>query len=312
MSKIKGYKVFNPDWTCRGSKYEVGKTYKYNGNIELCEEGFHFCINLIDCFNHYDFNNENKVAEVIATGEVETGGNKSVTDELTIIKELDWDEVLALVNIGNFNSGYGNTRAWNPGNFNSGDRNTGNWNSGNFNSGDDNSGDWNYGDRNTGNWNSGNFNSGHKNLGDYNSGSWNSGNDNSGSWNSGHANSGDWNSGDGNNGVFCTEEPKIKIFDKESDMTLSEWRNTKASQLLRRNFRSSIWIPFEVMTDEEKRNHPDCKTKGGYLKALEYKEACKNMWVKLNRFEKEVIKAIPNFDRRKFYQITGIDVREGK
>ena len=26
---IKGYKVFNPDWTCRDFQYEVGKTFKH-------------------------------------------------------------------------------------------------------------------------------------------------------------------------------------------------------------------------------------------------------------------------------------------
>lgn len=26
---IKGYKVFNPDWTCRNFQYEVGKTFIY-------------------------------------------------------------------------------------------------------------------------------------------------------------------------------------------------------------------------------------------------------------------------------------------
>ena len=33
---IKGYKVFNHDWTCRGFQYEVGKTFKHDGNIEMC------------------------------------------------------------------------------------------------------------------------------------------------------------------------------------------------------------------------------------------------------------------------------------
>lgn len=33
---IKGYKVFNPDWTCRGFQYEVGKTFKHDGNIKMC------------------------------------------------------------------------------------------------------------------------------------------------------------------------------------------------------------------------------------------------------------------------------------
>lgn len=48
---IKGYKVFNPDWTCRDFQYEVGKTYKHNGNIKMCGAGFHFCQKLSDCFN---------------------------------------------------------------------------------------------------------------------------------------------------------------------------------------------------------------------------------------------------------------------
>ena len=51
--KIKGYKVMNPDMTCRGFKFEVGKTYKHEGRIELCNAGFHFCLKASDCFNYY-------------------------------------------------------------------------------------------------------------------------------------------------------------------------------------------------------------------------------------------------------------------
>ena len=40
---IKGYKVFNKDWTCRGFQYKVGKTFKHNENIKMCDRGFHFC-----------------------------------------------------------------------------------------------------------------------------------------------------------------------------------------------------------------------------------------------------------------------------
>lgn len=71
---IKGYKVFNPDWTCRGFQYEVGKTYKHEGDIGLCKAGFHFCQKIADCFSYYDFNNKNKVAEVEAIGLVENAG----------------------------------------------------------------------------------------------------------------------------------------------------------------------------------------------------------------------------------------------
>ena len=39
---VKGFKGFNEDLTCRGFQYEIGKTYKHNGEVELCRSGFHF------------------------------------------------------------------------------------------------------------------------------------------------------------------------------------------------------------------------------------------------------------------------------
>lgn len=59
-----GYKVFNYDWKCRDFQYEVGQEYIYEGEIELCQAGFHFCPTLIDCFNYYEWTPENKVAIV--------------------------------------------------------------------------------------------------------------------------------------------------------------------------------------------------------------------------------------------------------
>jgi len=204
---IKGYKVFNPDWTCRGFQYEVGKTFKHDGNIEMCGAGFHFCRKVSDCFNYYGFNSNNKVAEVEAIGNVETKGDKSVTDEIVILRELTWHEVLDLANTGkdctgNRNSGNRNSGNCNSGNRNSGDYNSGNCNSGNRNSGDYNSGNCNSGDYNSGDYNSGNCNSGNRNSGDYNSGNCNSGNCNSGDYNSGNCNSGNCNSGDYNSGDY--------------------------------------------------------------------------------------------------------------
>ena len=305
---VKGYKVFNPDWTCRGFKYVVGETYEHNGGIKLCVSGFHFCINPMDCFNYYRFDNNNRVAEVEAIGLVETGDDKSVTNKIRIIRELDWSEVLKLVNTGrdctgyrnsgDYNSGYGNSGHWN-----SGDDNSGNCNSGYNNSGDRNSGYSNSGDKNSGRRNSGDLNSGYKN-----SGNWNYGNSNSGDRNSGHFNSGDWNSCNWSSGVFCTEESKIKIFDVQSDMTLSEWRRTRAAQILSRNFESHIWVFSEDMTDEEKKMYPSHKTTGGYLKALSFKEACSNMWNNLTDREKDIIQSIQNFNKDKFREITGIEL----
>ena len=86
MKAFKAYKVFNSDWRCLDFQYEVGKTYKHEGELELCGAGFHVCERLIDCFSYYDFDPSNKVALVELGGEIEHGGDKSVCSEITIIK----------------------------------------------------------------------------------------------------------------------------------------------------------------------------------------------------------------------------------
>jgi hypothetical protein len=200
-----GYKVTNPDMSCRNFKYELGKLYKHDGVIQLCGSGFHFCEQINNCFNYYDFNPNNKVFEIEAYGDVINGDDKSVCSEIKFIREIPWAEVLVLANTGHSNTGHSNTGDWNSGdrnsgNRNSGDRNSGNWNSGNWNSGNWNSGNRNSGNWNSGNWNSGNWNSGNRNSGNWNSGYWNSGDRNSGNRNSGDRNSGNWNSGNWNSG----------------------------------------------------------------------------------------------------------------
>ena len=283
MSNVKGYKVFNPDWTCRGFQYEVGKTFEHYGNIELCGSGFHFCQKASDCFNYYDFNSNNKVAEVEALDLVETEGNKSVTNKIHIIREIPWQELLTIVNTGKDCTGLENTGAWN----------TGAWNTGNCNTGDWNTGDWNTGDCNTG---------------DCNTGAWNTGDWNTGDWNTGNRNTGDCNTVDFSNGVFCTKEDTIKIFDKESNMTLSEWRESRARRIIAWNMETTVWIYQINMTEQEKAQYPSYKTTGGYLKVFTYSEAWKNLWNSITNEEKQEIINIPNFDKNKFKEITGIEI----
>ena len=125
MEGIKGYKVFKHDWTCRDLKYEVGNTYEENVNPSVCDSGFHFCRLPKDCFNYYSFDSNNKVAEVVALGEVSEEGDKCATNKIKIIREIPWQEVLTLVNTGKDCTGYSNSGNWNSGNRNSGDRNSG-------------------------------------------------------------------------------------------------------------------------------------------------------------------------------------------
>ena len=137
----KAYKVFENDWICRNYDYKrngnvIGEIYEMDGEIEICERGFHYCPKLVNCFNYYDFNSNNKVAEIEILGDIKNDGNdKEVTNKFKIIRELSWHEVLELVNTGS-----GNTGNRNSGNGNSGNRNSGDWNSGDWNSGDWNSG----------------------------------------------------------------------------------------------------------------------------------------------------------------------------
>ena len=150
-----------------------------------------------------------------------------------------------------------------------------------------------------------------KGLTDENTGFFNSGNRNSGYCNSGNCNSGDHNSGNYNScdyssGLFCTQDPKVKIFDIETDMTMKEVMQTDWHRML---FKYSInltkWIEY---TDEEKQFDKDKDLIGGYLKTYAYKEACKNWWNEYTDKEKAVIMSMPNFDKDKFKQITGIEV----
>ena len=142
---VKGYKGFNRDLTCRDFQYEIGKTYEYDGDIELCRQGFHFCRELRNVHDFYDLK-QSRICEIVADGKVEDDGIKSVCSRISIVRELSREEIDAAVNTGEGNTGVFNSGNRNSGDGNSGDGNSGDYNSGGYNSGDGNSGDGNSGD----------------------------------------------------------------------------------------------------------------------------------------------------------------------
>ena len=164
----------------------------------------------------------------------------------------------------------------------------------------------NIGNCNSGNCNSGNWNSGNWNSGYWNSGDWNSGDCNSGNWNSGDWNSGNWNSGDWNSGAFNTNEPKMRLFNKELDMTVSEFCS---KYNLYMNIPLARWVYKEDMSETEKTEVDGWETMGGYLKTLDFKEACRVWWAE-NEGDHERFLTLPGFDAEIFEEITGIDVEE--
>lgn len=121
---VHGFKVFNPDWTCRKKQYTCPGMFEGLGEVEVCGYGMHFCENAADCFNYYNFDPNNKVAEVIAHGEVKKERDKSCTNKPEIVREIPWDEVLRIVNLGKNCTGRCNTGDWNKSSFNTGCFNT--------------------------------------------------------------------------------------------------------------------------------------------------------------------------------------------
>ena len=237
MSEVKGYKVFNPDWTCRGFQYEVGKIFEEDVKPSCCDRGFHFCEKAADCFSYYSFNSENRVAEVIALGEVDTDGKKSCTNKIQIVREIPWQELLTIVNTGKDCTGLCNT----------GNRNTGN--------------------RNTGDWNKFSFNT----------------------------------------GCFNTEEQKITLFNKPSDITYNDWLRSDARYLLNQIPKDVVeWVYEEDMTDKEKAANPTYETTGGYLKVLNESECGQLWWGSLSDFQKNYIKSIPNFDLKSLNSVQAL------
>lgn len=235
QSVVHGFKVFRPDWTCspggNTKQYTCPGKFEEEGKLDVCGHGMHFCQTAADCFNYYDFDSNNKVAEVIAYGEVLTEGDKSCTDKLEIVREIPWDEVLRIVNLG-------------------------------------------------------------KNC-------------------TGRCNTGDWNKSSFNTGCFNTEEQKIMLFNKPSDMTYREWMDSDARYLLNQIPKNVVkWVYEEDMTDEEKAAHPTYETTGGYLKVLDESECGQLWWGSLSDRRKEIIKTIPNFDAEIFFQCTGVRVDE--
>lgn len=92
-----GYKGFDKNFQCRGYQYKVGETYSFDdGDIEVCERGFHFCDNPLTVFDYYPPSNS-RYAIVEAVGKIETDDRqKFCTDKITIVREISLDELIQI------------------------------------------------------------------------------------------------------------------------------------------------------------------------------------------------------------------------
>lgn len=150
------------------------------------------------------------------------------------------------------------------------------------------------------------------NTGIFNSGDWNSGDRNSGNRNSGDLNSGNWNTGmfnkcDHSTGFFCTVEPTVRLFNKDTNLTYTEFINSEYYRAMcSGKFILTEWVEY---TKEEIQANHDKEMIDGYLKVYSYEEACRIWWENLSEKYKKIVQSMPNFDADVFEEITGIKLK---
>ena len=170
-----------------------------------------------------------------------------------------------------------------------------------------NTGNCNTGYRNTGNCNTGDRNTGNCNTGNWNTGNWNTGYRNTGNWNTGYRNTGNWNTTNSSNGFFNTEEVEIiNVFDKPC--MKSVWDEINKPDCL--YFSLTKWIYESEMSDVEKQENPSFSCTGGYLKKYDYKEAFTKCVTEASKEDRDLIRALPNFNNEKFLEISGVDLSQ--
>ena len=96
--KMKTYKGFNKDMTCRDFQYEEGKEYEATGEIKCCNNGFHACEDPLDCFNYYS-PGQSVYHEVEQSGELSRnndGDSKVASSKIKIGARLDIAKIVRL------------------------------------------------------------------------------------------------------------------------------------------------------------------------------------------------------------------------
>jgi len=88
------YKGMDENFKCRGFQFEVGKTYKHDGEVEVCSSGFHSCSNPWDVLNYYDVTSRFALVEVVGETATHSGDTKIASSEITIKKELKLPEFI--------------------------------------------------------------------------------------------------------------------------------------------------------------------------------------------------------------------------
>ncbi|MCV6134505.1 hypothetical protein [Pseudomonas aeruginosa] len=82
------YKGFKQDLTCLGYQFEIGGTYKHEGEVEACASGFHSCEYPLDVFGYYA-PGDSRFAIVKASGQLSRHDDDSKIASATLVVEAE-------------------------------------------------------------------------------------------------------------------------------------------------------------------------------------------------------------------------------
>lgn len=89
---MKGYKLTYNGKT-RNLTYKPGRAFVLDGKLIMCLQGFHFCQDIKNLLEWMDFNKNIRIFEIEAEGNIIEDYDKSVTDKMTVIRELTDEEL---------------------------------------------------------------------------------------------------------------------------------------------------------------------------------------------------------------------------
>ena len=94
---IKSYKGFDKNLRCRDFQYKIGWIYEMDGEIKVCNRGFHACESPFDVFDHYTMI-DSRFCEVEQDGNIskEDRGTKICSSKIKIKAELKLADMIYL------------------------------------------------------------------------------------------------------------------------------------------------------------------------------------------------------------------------
>ncbi|MFG8617356.1 hypothetical protein ACEPUL_31290, partial [Pseudomonas aeruginosa] len=85
---VTAYKGFKQDLTCRDYQFEIGGTYKHDGEVEACASGFHSCEYPLDVFGYYA-PGKSRFAIAKASGQLSRHDDDSKIASATLVVEAE-------------------------------------------------------------------------------------------------------------------------------------------------------------------------------------------------------------------------------